>query len=293
MEKQDKTQIGDMKIKAETTEITENRRNRQSEGSGERGAKTRMRMNDANMRILQQTRLFADFTEEEISELLAVLRGKLASYAKGSFLLREGARGVPSAIVLSGSVHIIKEDFWGNRAILSEIGPGEMFAETYACMPTEPLAVSTVAAENCICLFLDFSMILAVQARGKTESAAVQAVTKKNAAATESVSAGFLQETERRLLINLTQILAGKNLFLTKKIEHLAQRTTRQKLLSYLSDVQRRAGRAAFDIPFDRQELADFLAVDRSAMSAELSKLRREGVLEYRKNHFLLKLPQM
>lgn len=237
-----------------------------------------MQIEREHLRVLKQTRLFADFTEEEIPALLAVLRGKTASYAKGSFILREGARGVPSAIVLTGSVHIIKEDFWGNRAILSEIGPGEMFAETYACVPGEPLAVSAAAAENCSCLFLDFSAMLA-------ESA------EEGGCAAGGQKAG--QIAERRLLINLTRILAGKNLFLTKKMEHLTQRTTRQKLLSYLSDVQRRAGSAAFDIPFDRQELADFLAVDRSAMSAELSKLRREGVLEYRKNHFLLKLPQM
>ena len=218
---------------------------------------------------MQQTRLFADFAKGEIPALLRMLRAKEAGYSKGSFVLREGARRVPSAIVLSGSVHIIKEDFWGNRAILSEIGPGEMFAETYACMPGEPLAVSAAAAETCSCLFLDFSPLMEAQGSAETGVA------------------------ERRLLVNLIGILAGKNLFLTKKMEHLTQRTTRQKLLSYLSDVQRRAGSAAFDIPFDRQELADFLAVDRSAMSAELSKLRREGVLEYRKNHFLLKLPQM
>ena len=144
-----------------------------------------------------------------------------------------------------------------------------MFAESYACMQTEPLAVSAAAAENCSCLFLDFSPLMAAQGSAETGAA------------------------ERRLLVNLIGILAGKNLFLTKKMEHLTRRTTRQKLLSYLSDVQRRAGSAAFDIPFDRQELADFLAVDRSAMSAELSKLRREGILEYRKNHFVLKQPQM
>ena len=239
-----------------------------------------MQIDNDRIRILQQTRLFADFAKGEIPALLRMLRAKEASYSKGSFVLREGARRVPSAIVLSGSVHIIKEDFWGNRAILSEIGPGEMFAETYACMPGEPLAVSAAAAETCSCLFRDFTTILATQTVGQGG----------NAGETDAV---LLQAAKRRLLINLTQILAGKNLFLTKKMEHLTQRTTRQKLLSYLSDVQRRAGSAAFDIPFDRQELADFLAVDRSAMSAELSKLRREGVLEYRKNHFLLKLPQM
>lgn len=246
-----------------------------------------MQIEREHLRVLKQTRLFADFTEEEIPALLAVLRGKTASYAKGSFILREGARGVPSAIVLTGSVHIIKEDFWGNRAILSEIGPGEMFAETYACVPGEPLAVSAAAAENCSCLFLDFSAMLAEPAEEGGCIVGGQPLERKTAAAVPQ------QIAERRLLINLTRILAGKNLFLTKKMEHLTQRTTRQKLLSYLSDVQRRAGSAAFDIPFDRQELADFLAVDRSAMSAELSKLRREGVLEYRKNHFLLKLPQM
>ena len=232
-----------------------------------------MQIDNDRIRILQQTRLFADFAKGEIPALLRMLRAKEARYSKGSFVLREGARRVPSAIVLSGSVHIIKEDFWGNRAILSEIGPGEMFAETYACMPGEPLAVSAAAAETC--------------------SAQGNAATVGQAGKVGETDAVLLQAAKRRLLINLTQILAGKNLFLTKKMEHLTQRTTRQKLLSYLSDVQRRAGSAAFDIPFDRQELADFLAVDRSAMSAELSKLRREGVLEYRKNHFLLKLPQM
>ena len=231
--------------------------------------KKEMRMEEDVMRLLRQTQLFAAFTEDEIRGLLDLLRAKTADYPKGSFIYREGDCGVPSAIVLRGSVHIIKEDFWGNRAILSEIVRGEMFAESYACMQTEPLVVSAAAAENCSCLFLDFSPLMAAQGSAETGAA------------------------ERRLLVNLIGILAGKNLFLTKKMEHLTRRTTRQKLLSYLSDVQRRAGSAAFDIPFDRQELADFLAVDRSAMSTELSKLRREGILEYRKNHFVLKQPQM
>lgn len=159
---------------------------------------------------------------------------------------------MPSAIVLFGSVHIIKEDFWGNRAILSEIGPGEMFAETYACMPGEPLAVSAAAAETCSCLFLDFTTILATQTVGQAGDEVTQTGAQGNAATVgQAGNAGetdavLLQAAKRRLLINLTQILAGKNLFLTKKMEHLTQRTTRQKLLSYLSDVQRRAGSAAF-----------------------------------------------
>ena len=107
-----------------------------------------MRMEEDVMRLLRQTQLFAAFTEDEIRGLLDLLRAKTAAYPKGSFIYREGDRGVPSAIVLRGSVHIIKEDFWGNRAILSEIVRGEMFAESYACMQTEPLAVSAAAAEK-------------------------------------------------------------------------------------------------------------------------------------------------
>lgn len=104
-----------------------------------------MRMEEDVMRLLRQTQLFAAFTEDEIRGLLDLLRAKTADYPKGSFIYREGDCGVPSAIVLRGSVHIIKEDFWGNRAILSEIVRGEMFAESYACMQTEPLAVSAAA----------------------------------------------------------------------------------------------------------------------------------------------------
>ena len=109
-----------------------------------------MRMEEDVMRLLRQTQLFAAFTEDEIRGLLDLLRAKTADYPKGSFIYREGDCGVPAAIVLRGSVHIIKEDFWGNRAILSEIVRGEMFAESYACMQTEPLAVSAAASEELI-----------------------------------------------------------------------------------------------------------------------------------------------
>ena len=153
--------------------------------------------------------------------------------------------------MLEGGVHIIREDFWGNRSIVGLAGPGEIFAESYA-LAGKPLAVSVLAATDGRALFLD---------------------------------AGHLSE---RLSANLLALLAEKNLMLTEKMRHMARRTTREKLLSYLSAQALRAGTAEFDIPLDRQQLADFLAVDRSAMSAALGKLRDEGVLEFRKNHFRL-----
>jgi CRP-like cAMP-binding protein len=91
-----------------------------------------------------------------------------------------------------------------------------------------------------------------------------------------------------RLIRNMLNIVSVKNIALTRKIEHVSRRTTREKLLSYLSDAAKKAGGGWFSIPFNRQELADYLYVERSAMSATLSKLRDEGVLLYRRNNFKL-----
>ena len=159
--------------------------------------------------------------------------------------------------MLSGTVHILREDFWGSRSIVGLAGPGEIFAESYA-LAGEPLEVSVLAASDARVLFLRV----------------------------ETALTGCGQLTR-----NLTALLAEKNLTLTRKMRHMARRTTREKLLSYLSAQALRSGGPEFDIPMDRQQLADYLAVDRSAMSAALGKLRDEGVLEFRKNHFRLLEP--
>lgn len=213
--------------------------------------------------LLKRTDLFLYVEEAEIEELLICLDGKISSYDKGEFIYREGTLPVRAGLILEGSVHIIKEDFWGNRSILSEVGKAGMFGETYSCLGGESLGVSVEAAEDCKCLFLDFQKMLAMVEQGPVR--------------------------QSQIVFNLIRILAGKNLFLTKKMEYISQRSTRQKLLAYLSEQSRSVGNPEFYIPFNRQQLADFLAVDRSAMSAELSKLRKEGVLDYRKNWFLLK----
>ena len=155
-------------------------------------------------------------------------------------------------LVLEGHVHIIREDFWGNRSIVGLAGPGEVFAESYA-LAGEPLEVSVLAAAPGAALFLEADGL-----------------------------------TDARLTANLLHLLARKNLMLTRKMRHMARRTTRDKLLSYLSAQALAAGSSEFDIPMDCQQLADYLAVDRSAMSAALGKLRDEGVLTFRKNHFRL-----
>ena len=195
--------------------------------------------------------LFRGIPAGELPALLDRSSAREVRFAKGELLLHRGETPRSLGLVLEGGVHIIREDFWGNRSIVGLAGPGEIFAESYA-LAGKPLAVSVLAAADGRALFLD---------------------------------AGHLSQ---RLSANLLALLAEKNLMLTEKMRHMARRTTREKLLSYLSAQALRAGTAEFDIPLDRQQLADFLAVDRSAMSAALGKLRDEGVLEFRKNHFRL-----
>ena len=196
--------------------------------------------------------LFRGIPAGELTALLAQASAREARFQKGDLLLRRGEVTGRLGLVLEGTVHIIREDFWGNRSIVGLAGPGEVFAESYA-LAGEPLEVSVLAAAPGAALFLEADGL-----------------------------------TDARLTANLLHLLARKNLMLTRKMRHMARRTTRDKLLSYLSAQALAAGSSEFDIPMDRQQLADYLAVDRSAMSAALGKLRDEGVLTFRKNHFRL-----
>ena len=198
--------------------------------------------------------LFRDIAPADLASLLDCLDARERAYEKGAWLLRRGEWTDRLGLVLSGTVHILREDFWGSRSIVGLAGPGEIFAESYA-LAGEPLEVSVLAASDARVLFLRV----------------------------ETALTGCGQLTR-----NLTALLAEKNLTLTRKMRHMARRTTREKLLSYLSAQALRSGGPEFDIPMDRQQLADYLAVDRSAMSAALGKLRDEGVLTFRKNHFRL-----
>lgn len=219
--------------------------------------------NEKYIALLMNNALFRNFDEGKITDTLGRLNAGIKEFKKGEFVYYEGQQNVKAAIVLEGSLHIIKEDFWGNRSILAEVTKGDIFAETYSCIGSEALSVSVEAKERSECLFLDI----------------------------KRMTEGGEEVANPRFLANLISILAQKNLFLTRKIDHISQRTTRQKLISYLSEVRRQQGMDKFEIPFNRQQLADYLAVDRSAMSSELSKLQREGIIEYHKNRFFLKSP--
>ena len=215
-----------------------------------------------NYPALKNCPIFSGISEKDWKKLLECLSAREVQFKKNSFIFLEGDKTESMGIVLSGTVHIIREDFWGKRKIVSRIGGGGLFGEAFACAGVNKLPVSVMAAEDSEIMFINSGRI--------TKSCPSSCVFHSN------------------LIKNLTVLLAEKNVALIQKLEHLTQPTTREKLLSYLSEEARVAGSNKFTIPFNREELADYLSVERSAMSAELSKMRDEGQVIFRKNNFEL-----
>lgn len=216
-------------------------------------------MDDA---ALSRTALFQGSGPEEVGAMLSCLGAQRRRFAKGQAVYRAGDIVTSLGMVLSGRVLIENDDLWGNTTVLDSVGPGQIFAETYACTPGEPMMVNVTAAEDAEVLFLNVERVLRVCPRACAHHG--------------------------RLLRNLLTLSAQKNLNLSRKIFHTSAKSIRGRLLSYLSDQAMRSGSRRFTIPFDRQQLADYLNVDRSALSNELSKMQREGLLRTRRNYFEL-----
>ena len=204
--------------------------------------------------------LFAGCTREQTLVMMGCLRPRVAAFRKGSHIVRTGDTISALGMVVSGTIIIRSEDYWGNGNIITSGGPGSLFAEAFACMPYTKSTVDVLANEKTEVVFLDIDRIL-----GTCPSACVH---------------------HTRLIRNLTSVLAQRNYALTEKMDHITKRTTREKVLSYLSAQSKHAGSTRFDIPFDRQQLADYLSVDRSALSSCLGALKREGIIDFQKNHF-------
>jgi CRP-like cAMP-binding protein len=212
--------------------------------------------------ILKKTLLFQGLSDMELTAILDCQSPHYRRYAKHDYLLHAGETAHSIGIVLEGSVTILKEDLGGNCNVLAKLGPGELFAEEYACAQDQPMDVSVMTDEGTTVLFLDVMRILTICPSDCSFHA--------------------------RLIRNLLSAVAQKNLQLNRTLTHLAQRTTREKLLSYLSEESLKQGSASFTIPYNRQQLADYLSVNRSAMSKELGLLQEEGILQFHKNEFTL-----
>lgn len=214
--------------------------------------------------LIRSSQLFSGIFENELTAMLSCLKAEKKDFPKETFVLRAGDTAESIGLVLSGSVLIIQEDIWGNRNILSKVGPGQTFAAAFACAPGSVLNVSVSAETPVTVMFLNIKRVLNVCPSACTHHS--------------------------RMIRNLLGELAEKNLRFGEKLTHMGQRTTRAKLMSYFSAEAQRLGKYEFDIPFSRQQLADYLAVERSGLSLELGKMRSEGLLDFHKSHFVLKV---
>lgn len=212
--------------------------------------------------ILKKTKLFSGVGEDDVTSMLSCLGARLKSYKKGEYVLRQGEHLSDIVVLVEGKLHIQKDDYWGNRSILGLIEIGEMFGEAYVSPESSSLLNDVVAVEDSTAIFFDVKRIITTcPSACRFHSMVVQ---------------------------NMFFAISEKNRKLVQKLGHMSKRTTREKLISYLSEEAGRQNSSSFSIPFNRQQLADFLSVDRSAMSNELCKMRDEGLLEFEKNRFRL-----
>jgi CRP-like cAMP-binding protein len=212
--------------------------------------------------VLKTVQLFKGIEEDDLQPILSCLAAKSVRFEKDQTVFSSGECIEKFGIVLSGQVQVVQEDYYGNRSILGKIDTGNLFGESFAYAEIKTLPVSVIATTESELLFIDCNKL---------------AIPCANACRFHS-----------KLIQNMLNIVSMKNISLTQKIEFTSKRTTREKLLAYLSAEAKNAGCSRFRIPFNRQELADYLSVERSAMSAELSKLRDDGVLRYHKDQFEL-----
>ena len=212
--------------------------------------------------VLKKTKLFAGVGDDEINSMLSCLGARLCTYKKGEYVFRQGEHISDISVLVEGNLHIQKDDYWGNRSILGQIAVGEMFGEAYVSPENSTLLNDVVATLDSAVIFFDVKRII---------------TTCPSACRFHSI-----------VVQNMFFAISEKNRKLVQKLGHMSKRTTREKLISYLSEEAKKQNSAIFTIPFNRQQLADFLSVDRSAMSNELCKMRDEGLIEFEKNNFKL-----
>ena len=215
-----------------------------------------------NAAFLKKTMLFRGMSPGEIEQALSVMQAQEKKFQKGETIMQSGNTTHRMGMVLEGSVTIESNDIWGNRTILSHVGKKQFFAETYALLKNEPLLVDVTANEDCGILFLRVDKM--EQLNHHAEPWAL------------------------KYLANLLTISAHKNLSLSGRSFHTAPKSARGRIMAYLNSVSLQKHSREFDIPFDRQQLADYLNLERTALSKELGKMKKDGIISVRKNHFVI-----
>lgn len=218
-------------------------------------------MDKSILNILSMCKLFDGVGTSEIPKMIKCLGAVERNYLKNQIIFNEGDKAGNFGVIISGDVQIVKDDYYGNRNILALVDTGELFAEAYACAGVDTMPVSVIAVSDCKILTININKIMATNKICKFNNI---------------------------IMNNLLKIVSMKNISLNEKAEITSKRTTQDKLIAYLSAYAKKYGSNEFDIPLNRQQLADYLCVERSAMSAEIGKLKNAGKIDCTKNHFKL-----
>jgi len=213
-----------------------------------------------NYEALQNNRLFLDMNALEINTALYILNARYQTFEKGEIILHAGGQTDCVCLVISGSVTIENNDMWGNRTILNIVDSDDFFVETYAILKDEIMMVDAVANEQCAIMFLRIGGLFGSGFEG--------------------------QPWSNKLVRNLLMISANKNLILSGRSFHISPKTARGRIMAYLNSVSLKKHSKVFDIPFDRQQMADYLNLERTALSKELSRMKQEKIIDFKKNHF-------
>ena len=215
--------------------------------------------------VLLTCPLFTGIRREELTSMLDCLGGKTVEISKGAPVFLEGDPAQFVGVVLSGAIQILRDDYYGNRSVMTAVEPGELFGEAFSCAGIKTLPVSAIALKNSTVLLLDCKHVLTVCPKAC--------------------------QFHNQLVNNLLRVMARKNLALSQKIQVMSHKTTKEKLMAYLLDQAKRKQSPEFVIPYDRQALADYLGVERSAMSAEISKLKKAGIIDSKGSWFRIQRP--
>lgn len=210
---------------------------------------------------VKNSNLFYGIKDDELRGILECFRARVRSYDSGEVIIRQGELISNIYLVLEGSVNIEKDSYWGRRIIISRVNANENIALGFVASKNVS-NIDAVSADKTKVLILSYE---------KCTSMCQNACTR-----------------HRVLINNMFEILSKENIELIQKIENISQKSIRDKLLTYLSNEAQKHKSNSFEIAFNRQDLADYLNIDRSAMSFELSKLQKEGLISYQKNKFVL-----
>jgi len=211
--------------------------------------------------VLKTVELFSGIGPGEMDDMLDCMGAQIKRYRKGSILLLAGEKPVYVGVVIAGELHIAREDRDGNRSLIAVVGPGHVFAEALCCSGAEESPVTVTAGASSLVMLLKFSRLLS---------------TCPNSCVFHT-----------RLIQNMLELISNKNLMLQNRMEIVSLKSVRAKVLLYLDEFTKKQGNE-ITIPLNREQLADFLCVDRSALSHELARMKKDGLIDYRKNRFIM-----